>query len=233
MDITIYRRPGCPWGDKAIELIRSRTDDFEEHVFASRAEEDAFKAEHSVETTPQIWIDGERVGGYTDLAARWDEAPDPPQMADASERSYVPVIAVFAVAAMLALVTRPALHSFMGFALCLLALLKLMDLRAFARGFVKYDLLAARLGAYGLVYPFAELAAGLGFLWGGLPKTTGALSLTVGLIGAISVFKAVYIDKRDLNCACVGGNSKVPLGAVSLTENLMMFAMGAWWLLRF
>ena len=47
----------------------------------------------------------------------------------------------------------------------------------------------------------------------------------VASIGTISVFKAVYIDKRELKCACVGGNSNVPLGFVSLTENLMMVGM--------
>ena len=40
------------------------------------------------------------------------------------------------------------------------------------------------------------------------------------------MFKAVYIDKRELKCACVGGSSNVPLGFVSLTENLMTFALG-------
>ena len=30
-----------------------------------------------------------------------------------------------------------------------------------------------------------------------------------------------------LNCACVGGNSKAPLGVVSMTENLMMAIMGS------
>ena len=49
-----------------------------------------------------------------------------------------------------------------------------------------------------------------------------------GGIGAVSVFKAVYIDKRDIKCACVGGSSKVPLGFVSLTENVMMVAMALW-----
>jgi hypothetical protein len=49
-------------------------------------------------------------------------------------------------------------------------------------------------------------------------------------IGAVSVFKAVYLDKRELKCACVGGDSKVPLGFISLTENLMMIGMGVWML---
>ena len=54
----------------------------------------------------------------------------------------------------------------------------------------------------------------------------------IGGIGAISVIKAVYIDKRELKCACVGGGSNVPLGFVSLTENLMMLGMGLWMLVR-
>lgn len=50
----------------------------------------------------------------------------------------------------------------------------------------------------------------------------------IGTIGAVSVIKAVYIDRRDIKCACVGGSSKVPLGFVSLTENLMMVTMAVW-----
>lgn len=50
----------------------------------------------------------------------------------------------------------------------------------------------------------------------------------IGSIGAVSVFKAVYIDKRELKCACVGGSGNVPLGFISLTENIMMVAMAVW-----
>ena len=54
------------------------------------------------------------------------------------------------------------------------------------------------------------------------------IALVIGTIGAFSVIKAVYVDKRELKCACVGGESNVPLGFLSLTENLMMIAMGLW-----
>ncbi|MFG6098830.1 hypothetical protein SPB21_26525 [Leptothoe sp. ISB3NOV94-8A] len=56
---------------------------------------------------------------------------------------------------------------------------------------------------------------------------TGIGSLAVGLNGVASVVKAVYIDKLALNCACVGGNSKAPLGIVSFAENAIMTFMGA------
>ena len=67
-------------------------------------------------------------------------------------------------------------------------------------------------------------------LSGALIWLSAPIALTIGTIGAISVFKAVYIDKRDLKCACVGGDSNVPLGFISLTENLMMMGMGSWML---
>jgi hypothetical protein len=59
--------------------------------------------------------------------------------------------------------------------------------------------------------------------WASVP-----IALFIGTVGAVSVFKAVYLDKRELKCACVGGDSHVPLGFLSLTENLMMIAMALW-----
>ena len=51
------------------------------------------------------------------------------------------------------------------------------------------------------------------------------ITLVIGRIGAVSVVNVVYVDKRDLKCACVGGDSNMPLGFISLTENVMMVAM--------
>jgi hypothetical protein len=93
-------------------------------------------------------------------------------------------------------------------------------------------LLAQRYVPYSYVYPFAETLAGLLMLAGTLIWLSAPLALFVGTVGAVSVFKAVYIEKRELKCACVGGNSNVPLGFVSLTENLVMIAMGLWMPLR-
>ena len=64
-----------------------------------------------------------------------------------------------------------------------------------------------------------------------MPLLVAPVAIFIGTVGAASVIKAVYIDKRDLKCACVGGESNVPLGFISLTENLFMVAMGFWILL--
>ena len=106
----------------------------------------------------------------------------------------------------------------------------LQDVERFATMFLNYDLLAQRWVRYGYVYPFVETGAGLLMMAGVLTWLSAPAALFVASIGAISVFKAVYIDKRELKCACVGGDSKVPLGFVSLTENLMMVCMAIWML---
>jgi len=54
----------------------------------------------------------------------------------------------------------------------------------------------------------------------------------IGGVGAVSVVHAVYIQRRELKCACVGGSGRVPLGFVSLSENLAMVAMALWMLSR-
>ena len=65
-----------------------------------------------------------------------------------------------------------------------------------------------------------------------MDTSTGTASLYRMVMPKHSVFKAVYIDRRELKCACVGGSGKVPLGFVSLTENLAMIGMALWMLWR-
>ena len=94
--------------------------------------------------------------------------------------------------------------------------------------FLGYDLLARRWVCYESLHPWLELLAGVLMIAGALPWLSIPVALGIGAIGAISVFMVVYIDKRELKCACVGGSGNEPLGFVSLTENLMMARMAVW-----
>ncbi len=114
--------------------------------------------------------------------------------------------------------------------MCALGMLKLRDIDTFSTMFLGYDLLAQRWPPYARIYPFAEVGAGVLMIAGALTWLSAPVALFIGGVGAVSVFKAVYLDKRELKCACVGGDSNVPLGFVSLVENLMMVAMAAWML---
>lgn len=227
----------CPYGIKALDLLKRRGFTVEDHHLTSREETDAFKAEHGVATTPQVFIDGKRVGGHDDLVRFLGG-----EVKDKDAVTYTPVIALFAMAALMAmagswaslgeLLTVRTAEWFIAFSMCLLALQKLKDIDSFATMFLNYDVLAKRWVPYGRIYPFAEGAAGVLMIAGALMWLSIPIALFIGTIGAVSVFKAVYIDKRELKCACVGGDSRVPLGFVSLTENVMMVAMAVWMLAK-
>jgi glutaredoxin len=223
----------CPYGLKAVDLLKRSGYEVDDRYLTTREGTDAFKAEHGVATTPQIFIGGRRVGGYDDLRRFLGK-----RVADPKATSYTPVIVLFAMTALLAMAasyavtgsifTLRAAEWFIAFSMIVLALLKLQNVESFATMFLNYDLLAKRWVPYSYIYPFAEGFAGVLMAAGALTWLSVPVALFIGTIGAVSVFKAVYIDKRELKCACVGGSSNVPLGFVSLTENLMMIAMAVW-----
>ncbi len=223
----------CPYGLKTVDLLKRNGYAVDDHWLTTREETDAFKAKHGVKTTPQTFIDGKRIGGHDDVR-RFLGKP----VADPDAVSYTPVIAVFLVAGLMALAASWAVHGdlltiraaewFIAFSMSILAMLKLQDVERFSTMFLNYDLLARRWVPYSYIYPFAELLAGILMIAGALTWLSVPVALFIGGIGAASVFKAVYIDRREIKCACVGGSSRVPLGFVSLTENLMMIAMALW-----
>ena len=234
---TVYRmvmpEHVCPYGLKTVDLLKREGFEIEDHHLETREQTDAFKEKHGVKTTPQTFIEGKRIGGYDDLREYFGKS-----VRKEDETSYQPVIAIFGVAFLLGLAiswyvfdtifTVQAVEWFVSLSMALLAIQKLQDVRSFSTMFLNYDLLARRWVRYGFIYPFGEALAGILMVAHALPIVSVPISLFIGTIGAISVFKAVYIDKRELKCACVGGGSNVPLGFVSLTENLFMIGMGLW-----
>ncbi|WP_435418878.1 MauE/DoxX family redox-associated membrane protein [Parerythrobacter aurantius] len=227
----------CPSGLKAKWLLESEGFAVEDHPLLTREDTDAFKAQHDVATTPQAWIGDKRIGGYTDLRRHFGR-----RVLEKGETTYRPVIALFAVMALVAIAAayvatgRPlsvlSAEWFVSFSMCGLAYLKLRDVESFSTMFLNYDLLARRWVPYAYIYPFAEGLAGVLMTARALDWLSIPVALFIGTVGAASVFKAVYIDRRELKCACVGGDSNVPLGFVSLTENLFMIGMALWMLAR-
>ncbi len=223
----------CPFGLKSKDLLERKGFEVKDHRLESQDQIEAFKHEHQVDTTPQTFIEGERIGGYEELRKHFGmEVPGGEGI------SYRPIIAIFSTAFLMAVaVAWVALNSvwsiltvewFVAISMCLLGLQKLKDLESFSTMFLNYDLLAQRQVRYSYVYPFAETLAGILMLAHVLTWLASPVALFIGTVGAASVFKAVYIDRRELKCACAGGDSNVPLGFVSLTENLIMILIALW-----
>lgn len=227
----------CPFGLKSKDLLERQGFVVNDHHLTSRSETDKFKEKYEVKSTPQTFIEDERIGGYDDLRDYFNLK----QESEFGSR-YTPILVIFSLAALIvgalmlkggiAADTTSFIMNFIGITMVILALQKLQDIVAFSNQFITYDLLAMKHVRYAYVYPFAEAYAGLGMLSGLPALMVSPISIFIGAIGAVSVIKAVYIDKRELKCACVGGNSDLPLGFISLTENLAMFGAGSTMLLN-
>ena len=136
---TLYRmvmpKHLCPFGRKSKWLLERHGFEVEDHKLRTREETDAFMQEHGVDTTPQTWIDGERIGGYDDLRAHFGNP-----LPEEGDTSYTPVIAIFAVAALMAIAVSwaaapPAVRTFelfIAFGMTLLGLQKLQDVESFS-----------------------------------------------------------------------------------------------------
>lgn len=230
----------CPFGLKALDLLERNGYQIEDKHLTNDTETQALKEKFNVKTTPQILIDDQRIGGYDDLQAFFGK-----EVSKSTEVSYTPVIAIFATTALASIALTWGFSSilfsiqtviwFIALSMIVLAIQKLQDLESFTNQFLGYDLLARKVVRYAYVYPFAEAFVGIAMLAGvaWLSIIAAIVAIFIGGVNGISVFKAVYIDKRELKCACVGGNSNVPLGFVSLTENIMMVGMGIYMLFRF
>lgn len=237
---TLYRMKTaehmCPFGLRTKDLLRRKGYKIDDNPLTTRAEVDSIKSKLAVSTTPQVIIDGKRIGGFEEVSAFLGEP-----VKEKGATSYFPVIALFVIALFLSAALsyidklpfniEAFIMRFVGLAMIMLGLLKLQNISSFVNSFLGYDLLARKYVPYAFVYPYAEVIGGLLMVSSLLPIVSIPLMLIIGGIGGVSVFKAVYIDKRELKCACVGGDTNVPLGAVSFSENAVMFAAAFWMLI--
>ena len=125
----------CPFGLKSKDLLERKGYKIEDHHLSNRSETDAFKEKHNVKTTPQTFIDDERIGGYDDLREYFDLK----QESEFGSR-YTPIIVIFSLAALMVLALmlkgglpaglEPFILNFIGVAMVILALQKLQDLVA-------------------------------------------------------------------------------------------------------
>lgn len=116
-------------------------------------------------------------------------------------------------------------HFMAGFFL-VFSFFKLLNLKGFAESYAMYDVVAKPLPVWGFIYPFVELALGIAYLINFNPFITNLLTLIVMSISIIGVLQSV-LNKKKIQCACLGAVFNLPMSTVTIIEDALMIAMSA------
>jgi hypothetical protein len=119
-----------------------------------------------------------------------------------------------------------AMGNFMAGFFLVFSFFKLLDLRAFATAYATYDVIARRWPRYGYAYPFIELALGVAYLVNFLPVLTNVATLLVMAVSSVGVVRSL-MQRKQIQCACLGTVFKLPMTYVTVVEDLLMVAMAA------
>lgn len=127
--------------------------------------------------------------------------------------------------------TEGFMLDFMGLFYVVFSFFKFLDYKGFPKSFQMYDPLAKQIPAYAWIYPFIEIALGLMFLF--KFQISIALIATIIVLGitTIGVTKAL-VNKKTIQCACLGTALKLPMTKATFIENSIMLIMAVWMLIN-
>ena len=117
-----------------------------------------------------------------------------------------------------------AMLDFMGLFYIIFSFFKILDIKGFSTSFKMYDPLAKKITIYGYIYPFIEILLGLMFLT--RIEVNIALLITIIILGITSAgVTRTLLNKRKINCACLGTTLKLPMTEATFIENAIMIIM--------
>jgi copper chaperone CopZ len=147
--------------------------------------------------------------------------------------TYKPVLLIFFYITVVSLLIQSVNHHFdfmqwmrhfmAGFFL-VFSFFKMLNLKAFAESYVMYDVVAKKIPAWAYVYAFVELVLGIAFLMDFNPFITNLVTVVVMLISIIGVLQTV-LNKKKIQCACLGAVFNLPMSTVTIIEDGLMIAM--------
>lgn len=116
------------------------------------------------------------------------------------------------------------MNHFMGGFFLFFSFFKFLNLKGFAEAYSTYDVIAKKWNVYGFIYPFIELALGIGYLYGYFPVAINITTLVVMSLSSIGVIQSV-LNKSKIRCACLGTIFNLPMTTITIVEDLLMAAM--------
>jgi hypothetical protein len=142
--------------------------------------------------------------------------------------TYKPILLVFLYISAATLVTGGSqwMNHFMAGFFLVFSFFKLLDLEGFADGYSTYDIIAKRWRGWAYVYAFIELGLGFAYL-ANLPVVpVSAVTFVVMSISIVGVLQSV-LNKRKIQCACLGAVFNLPMSTITIMEDALMIAMSA------
>lgn len=116
------------------------------------------------------------------------------------------------------------MQNFMAGFFLVFSFFKLLNLKGFAESYSSYDIIGKKWFGWGYLYAFIELGLGVAFLTGFNPVMTNAVTLVVMSISIVGVLQSV-LNKRKIQCACLGAVFNLPMSTITIIEDAAMIAM--------
>jgi len=114
-------------------------------------------------------------------------------------------------------------HFMAGFFLTF-SFFKMLDLKGFKDSYALYDIIAKKVPFWGYIYPCIEVGLGIAFLINFNPILTNAVTFVIMTVSSIGVLKTL-VDKKTIQCACLGNVFNLPMSTVTIIENGLMIVM--------
>jgi len=149
--------------------------------------------------------------------------------------TYKPILLIFGYVTTISLVVswQDGTINFMTFMRIFMAaffltfsFFKMLNLKSFAESYAMYDIVAKKFSAWGYFYAFIELGLGLSFALNFSPVLVNWVTLIVMTVSILGVLGSV-LNKKKIQCACLGAVFNLPMSTVTIVEDAIMIAMSA------
>jgi len=156
-----------------------------------------------------------------------------PEVAKSWTETYKPILLIFGYITVISSIAALYNDSFSGMTFMRIfmagffltfSFFKMLDLKSFANSYAMYDVVAKKLPVWGYIYAFLELALGLGFALNFEPLFINAFTAVLMFVSLLGVLQSV-LNKKKIQCACLGAVFNLPMSTVTIIEDGLMIAM--------
>lgn len=147
--------------------------------------------------------------------------------------TYKPILLIFFYITLVTLLLQfknekfdwmQAMQHFMAGFFLVFSFFKMLNLKGFAESYVMYDVIAKHIPVWAYIYAFIELGLGIAYIINFNPPLTNLVTFIVMCISIIGVLQTV-LNKKKIQCACLGAVFNLPMSTVTIIEDALMIAM--------